>query len=282
MTIDNVSDTARWVAVYRADETDRPDALFRDPFARRLAGERGALISRTMPASRYVAVAVVARTAVIDQWILEAIADRGVTMVIDLAAGLDARPWRMQLPASLRWVDVDLPGILEYKLDILRDVPAVCHYEAVRADLTDPAVMSPLLSRLGGSGEPALILTEGLLVYLHEPAVAALATALHAQASFRWWITDLASPLLLHFVARQRGDAMRNAPFRFGPAAGTAFFEPMGWTEERFVSTSEEGRRLRRPMPREWLMRFFALFTPAAKMEEFRKMSGIVMLKRMT
>ncbi|HEY2739416.1 MAG TPA: class I SAM-dependent methyltransferase, partial [Thermoanaerobaculia bacterium] len=41
MAIDNVSDTARWVAVYRAMETARPDAIFRDPFADRLAGERG-------------------------------------------------------------------------------------------------------------------------------------------------------------------------------------------------------------------------------------------------
>ena len=39
--IRNISDTARWVAVFRARETERPDAAFRDPFARRLAGDRG-------------------------------------------------------------------------------------------------------------------------------------------------------------------------------------------------------------------------------------------------
>ena len=39
--IRNVSDTAVWVAMYRARENDRPNGLFRDPFARRLAGERG-------------------------------------------------------------------------------------------------------------------------------------------------------------------------------------------------------------------------------------------------
>ena len=42
----NMSDTENWVAVYRALETERrPDALFHDPFARRLAGERGARIA---------------------------------------------------------------------------------------------------------------------------------------------------------------------------------------------------------------------------------------------
>ena len=39
--IRNISDTALWAAIYRARESDRPDALFRDPLARRLAGERG-------------------------------------------------------------------------------------------------------------------------------------------------------------------------------------------------------------------------------------------------
>lgn len=39
--VTGVSDTARWVAVYRAWESARPDALFHDPFAQRLAGDRG-------------------------------------------------------------------------------------------------------------------------------------------------------------------------------------------------------------------------------------------------
>ena len=46
--IDNVSDTARWVAYYRAMETARPDAIFRDLFAERLAGEKGLQIVNTM------------------------------------------------------------------------------------------------------------------------------------------------------------------------------------------------------------------------------------------
>ncbi len=48
MPIEHISDTARWVAVYRAMETARPDAIFRDPHARQLAGERGDHIVDTM------------------------------------------------------------------------------------------------------------------------------------------------------------------------------------------------------------------------------------------
>ena len=47
--ISNVSDTARWVAVYRARESARPDALFHDPYAELLAGERGRAIAAFMP-----------------------------------------------------------------------------------------------------------------------------------------------------------------------------------------------------------------------------------------
>src|SRR5713101_6035300 len=47
--IRNISDTARWAAVYRAREAERPDALFRDTLARRLAGDRGEQIAKAMP-----------------------------------------------------------------------------------------------------------------------------------------------------------------------------------------------------------------------------------------
>src|SRR4051812_50208480 len=52
MGIKNVSDTAKWVAEYRAMETDRPDAIFRDPYARRLAGPEGATIVANLPRGR--------------------------------------------------------------------------------------------------------------------------------------------------------------------------------------------------------------------------------------
>jgi O-methyltransferase involved in polyketide biosynthesis len=46
--IRDISDTARWMAVFRARETDREDAIFRDPFARALAGERGERIASAL------------------------------------------------------------------------------------------------------------------------------------------------------------------------------------------------------------------------------------------
>ncbi len=135
--IQNVSDTARWVAHYRAMESDRPDAIFRDPFARRLAGPEGEAIVNNLPGGRSIAPAIIVRTAVLDEMILDRITNHGADLVLNLAAGLDARPWRLPLPPALHWIDVDLPGILNYKTEMLRNERPVCHYEAITADLTD-------------------------------------------------------------------------------------------------------------------------------------------------
>src|SRR4051812_19484714 len=163
MAIDNISDTARWVAVYRALETARPDAIFRDPFAERLAGERGHQIMEEMPKGRAYAWPMIVRTAVFDEIILDAVENQKVDLVVNLAAGLDARPWRLPLPASLRWVDVDLPEILNYKTGMLADATPVCRYEAVTIDLTDGSARKALFARLGAGSSRALVVSEGLL-----------------------------------------------------------------------------------------------------------------------
>ena len=99
--IRNISDTALWAASYRARESDRPDALFRDPLARRLAGGRGQQIADLVPPNRQHSWSWVTRTYLFDAFIDEQV-KQGVDTVINLAAGLDARPYRMSLPASLR------------------------------------------------------------------------------------------------------------------------------------------------------------------------------------
>jgi methyltransferase (TIGR00027 family) len=280
--IENVSDTARWVAVYRAMETERPDAHFRDPWARRLAGEKGEAIVRAIPRGRGMAWAMIVRTAVFDRVILELVRQRGADMVVNLAAGLDTRPWRLELPPELRWVDVDLPGILAYKTSMMDGERPRCRYEAVHADLTDAAVRDALFARLGAEAKNALVVTEGLLVYLTAEDVASLAAALHAQAGFRWWLADLASPKLLEWMLKRWGKqaAGGNAPFRFAPAESTGFFAPFGWREERWFSAIEEAHALKREMRGMWFWRLLGRLSPKRRQEEWRRFSGFMLLER--
>ena len=286
MPIEHVSDTARWVAVYRAMESERPDAIFRDPYARRLAGERGEEIVRTVKRGRSAAAAMIVRTAVMDEIILDQVARHGTDTVVNLAAGLDVRPWRLALPPSLRWVDVDFPDILAYKRETIGDARPVCEYETASVDLTDAEARRALFARLGAESRRALVVAEGLLIYLTEEQVGGLASDLHAVPSFAAWLLDLASPRLLRMMRRWWGKAAErgNAPFRFAPAEGTTFFRRFGWREAQFRSTMEEAHRLRREMRLAWfwraLGRVLTGLAPAERKEEFRRFAGVVLLER--
>lgn len=280
--IENISDTARWVAVYRAMETARPDAIFRDPYAARLAGDRGQAIVDNMKRGRATAWAMIVRTAVFDEIILDRVKNGGVDMVLNLAAGLDARAWRMPLPPTLRWIDVDLPEILEYKVSTLRDEKPVCQYESVKVDLTDAARRRAMFSQIGAQSSRVLVVTEGLLIYLSPEQVADLGRDLRAQPTFQWWLLDLASPRLLVMMKKYWGKSLQqgNAPFKFGPAEGTKFFDSVGWKEREFRSLVEDARRLDRSMPMAWLFRLLTRFRSKRVRQEFLRFSGTVLLER--
>ncbi|MEP6620982.1 MAG: class I SAM-dependent methyltransferase [bacterium] len=282
MPIENVSDTALWVAVYRAMETARPDALFKDPYAERLAGERGHEIMLNMKDGKRMAWAMIVRTQVFDEIIMERIKGGGVDTVLNLAAGLDTRAWRLPLPSSLKWIDVDLPAMSEYKSSRMKGETPVCQYEAIAADLTNDAVRDALLSQIGASSQRMLVITEGLLVYLAEAEVVSLANAIHATKSARWWLSDIASPMLLQYMSRNWGKAVEkgNAPFKFGPPDSAAFFAPLGWKEIVFRPTVIDARRLKRQMSGMWVWGILSLFMSPKRRAASVKMSAIIVLER--
>jgi methyltransferase (TIGR00027 family) len=244
----NISDTARWAAVFRARETERADALFRDPYAERLAGKMGVDIANTLPEGNSHAWAWVARTYLFDQFITKEI-EQGTDMVVNLAAGLDARPYRMRLPASLQWIEVDLPEILAYKERILANEKPSCALERVRTDLSDGSARRALFASLDRRANRVLILTEGLLIYLSAEEVAALARDLAAGSHFQRWIMDLGSPGLLRMMQRTTGKQLSKvgAPFKFGPAEGPAFFTPHGWEPLEVKGLLKTATQFKRP-----------------------------------
>ncbi len=280
--IEHISDTARWVAVYRAMETERPDAHFRDPYARRLAGERGQAIVNAMPQGKANAWPMIVRTCVMDE-IIQRVATRdGADTVINLAAGLDARAYRLPLPSRLRWVDVDLPGIQDYKRRELAGEQPACALEYVPLDLADAARRQELFARVGAAARQVLVVSEGLLVYLAPDQVAALAADLHAQPTFRWWLMDLASPRVLKMMERRwrRHLARGGARMQFAPAEGTQFFAAHGWRELEFRSVWTEAKRLKRMISPAWPWLALERILPRKQRESFTRLSGVVLLGR--
>ena len=280
--IRDVSDTALWVALYRAQESERKDALFNDPYARRLAGERGRRIMDTVPGARGISWPMVVRTQVFDEIILQLVRERGVDTVVNLAAGLDARPWRLPLPPETHWVDVDLPGMLEHKRQGMVSETPRCRYTTRAADLREPGALRAVLDEVTGGAKNVLALTEGLIIYLDPTEVASLARELASAPHVRYWLTDLASPMLLQFMEKRwKGPrALQNAPFKFAPPEGTKFFEAHGWRELEYRSTLLEGKRLKRLPPFSWVWAIFGWFASQEKKEQWKRFSGQVLMER--
>ncbi|MGZ4830219.1 MAG: class I SAM-dependent methyltransferase, partial [Candidatus Angelobacter sp.] len=244
--IRNISDTALWVAVYRARETERPDALFHDPFARKLAGERGEQIAKDMQAGQRYEWPYIARTVRFDQIVTEQIT-RGADMVINLAAGLDTRPYRMELPASLQWVEIDFPSMIDYKEEVLAGEKPRCALERVRLDLADVGARRELFQRLGSSARKVLVLAEGLLVYLTRDEVSGLSRDLTAQSSFRDWAIDLCSPGLLKMLQKNLGALSEaGSPLKFGPEEGPEYFTASGWKAAEVYSMMKTAAKIKR------------------------------------
>ena len=243
----NISDTALWAAIFRGRETNRPDALFRDPYAERLAGERGARIAKEMRFGNRHAWSWVARTWIIDRIIMEQVAG-GADMVINLAAGLDTRPYRMPLPASLAWVEIDLPEMLDYKQDVLRCERAACPVERIPLDLAHLSARREVLEDLGRRAKKALVVSEGLLVYLSAEEAAALATDLSGPSSFRNWVLDMVSPALLRLMRKSMGSQLERAgaALKFAPEEGPDYFRSHGWRAVRVESMLHAAARVKR------------------------------------
>lgn len=249
-SIRNVSDTALWVAVFRAQESERADPLFFDPFARELAGERGVEMAKQAGVPSWP---IVVRTVALDEMILKAVEEDRFDTVLNLAAGLDTRPYRLALPATLRWIEVDLPPMIEYKRERLKDAKCFCRLERHALDLADVEARRAFFTKVGAAADKVLVVTEGLLVYLDPEQVKTLAADLHQPPAFRRWLMDIASPSLLKMLARQgniRADntlhGSQAVQFKFAPAEHVEFFRPYGWKPGEYRDTAREARRLKR------------------------------------
>ena len=180
----SVGSTAVMVAAARAVETERPDALIRDPYAKLLVTNAGAGVLWEAMLDPDVAAKVEAldaesaaqlehmrsyqavRTNFFDTYFADAVA-AGIRQVVILASGLDSRAYRLDWPAGTTVYEIDQPRVLEYKATTLAEhgvVPSADR-RAVAVDLRQdwPAALR------GAGFDPSARtawLAEGLLMYL--------------------------------------------------------------------------------------------------------------------
>lgn len=278
LPVESISDTAFLTAFYRAVESNRSDALFQDPYAEILAGERGERLVEAMPGGKAGAAGCIVRTCAIDELIMQTVQEERVDTVLNLGAGLDTRPYRLPLPSRLCWRECDLKDILVYKADKLANAQPKCVLESV-LDVTNAIDRQEFFEAVGMTAKQVLVVTEGLLIYLTTEQVAALATDLYAQPQFCWWLTDLASPYALQYFQQTMGKSLVTSPatLQFAPEEGTEFFRRYGWMCVEWRSLLEEGQRLQREVLPKSLL---AHLTNPKDREIVRQMSSLVLLRR--
>lgn len=248
-SIQHVSDTAFWIAGFRARETERKDAVFKDILAKKLAGEKGLQMVSETPHSRLVAFAMVMRTTAIDRLVLSAVSS-GIDAVINLGAGLDTRPYRLNLPTQLEWIEIDFEGIIKYKNEKLANETPVCQLRRIVADLSDDLERRKLFSKLGSEVKKALVITEGVIGYLTNEQAANLSKDIYSIPSFVFWIQDYSQGKKKnHRRTKDLAKMVKNTPFQFKSKDPIGFFHEHGWRLKENIFILDEADAIGRAMP---------------------------------
>jgi methyltransferase (TIGR00027 family) len=166
---ESVGATALGVAMARAAESDCDRPLFTDRYAQFFidaATKRGWKRSATAERLRIIGGYAAARTKWFDEYFIAAGAN-GIDQAVILAAGLDARAWRLPWINGSVVYEIDQPQVLAFKADTLAAHGArpAARYQAVPIDLR--ADWPTALREAGfDPSTPTAWSAEGLLPYL--------------------------------------------------------------------------------------------------------------------
>ncbi|WP_441247886.1 class I SAM-dependent methyltransferase [Kitasatospora sp. McL0602] len=215
--------TAYLTALARAEAGPALD----DPYARRFA-ERCPDSVRGITHHTAGPSVVVARTLLLDRLLTELLHEGSAEVCVNLGAGFDSRPYRLDWPTGCRAVEVDTAPVLDVKDALLPvgDAPV----ERLRCDVTDLATLTALLTPRT-AGRRVTVLAEGLLTYLPPRQLQALARTLAPLGSSVSWLCDVVSvdsARLLTATARAAG-----APLELHGLADLTPLEAAGWRCER-------------------------------------------------
>ncbi|WP_432590359.1 SAM-dependent methyltransferase [Streptomyces sp. HD1123-B1] len=229
MSAGHVPATAFLTATGRARATADPDSALDDPFAARFADLCPATIRGVTRHTAGTSV-VVARTMLIDRMLSEVFTREDVDVCVNLGAGFDARPYRMDWPSHCRVIEVDSAPVLDLKDRLLPSADAEVPVARLRADLRDTGRLAGLLLPRT-TGRRCVILAEGLLTYLPGDAVRELATCLARLGTGASWICDVLSAS----SARSLTQASRAAgtPLELHGLTDLSVFDAAGWQCEQ-------------------------------------------------
>ena len=198
--------TGRMCAASRWIESKRPDSLFHEPQAKKLAGAEG----MANPMGEWI---MVPRTRFGDDLLRHYYATKGARQLVLLGAGFDARAYRLDGLEELHVFEVDQQTTFDVKEPLLAEEPLlVASRHAVPTEFTERGAWAKHLEAKGfKAGVPTVWLLEGLLMYLSLDDTRALMAdigRLSAPGSLVFHDACSAS-----YVAGGRGPVVGGAPF---------------------------------------------------------------------
>lgn len=237
--LSSVGKTSLYVAAARAYETDHPQRLFSDPYARFLASDEGFVLFSELRAfspgsanDPHPGISI--RTRFFDDGLLIAVRELSLEQVILVGAGMDTRAFRLPWIDRIKLFEIDRPEIFDHKEAILQNLNAKerCVRQVVVTDLQENWVAA-LINSGFDRHKPTAFLFEGLMFYLKPTTVVRVLETLESVACVGSWLgmdfVDaelLNSPYAQPFLSKLR---QLGCPWYFGVSNPKQFLVQYGW-----------------------------------------------------
>jgi len=134
------------------------------------------------------------RATQLDLWTTNFLNDHPDATVLHLGCGLDSRFYRIAPPASVRWFDVDYPDVIALRR---RLYPERAGYQMIGSSLADLSWLDVV-----PHDHPAMIVAEGVTMYLTEDILKALLKALTDHFSSGQLAFDAHTPQLVRWLTK--------------------------------------------------------------------------------
>jgi O-methyltransferase involved in polyketide biosynthesis len=160
ITLTGTQETMLATLYGKAIDSRMPDGILGDREADK-ALQRIDYDFRKMGMNSTSAAGVALRAKQLDDWIVEFLADHREATVLHLACGLDTRVHRLDPPPSVRWVDVDFPGVVDLRRRLLPEPTG--DYRMIASSVTEDGWLDEV-----PDDRPTVAVFEGLTMYLHK------------------------------------------------------------------------------------------------------------------
>ncbi|HTK07051.1 MAG TPA: class I SAM-dependent methyltransferase [Ktedonobacteraceae bacterium] len=149
---------------------------------------------------------IATRAATFDLLTARYLADHPDATVLHLGCGMDSRVFRIDPPADVCWFDVDYPDVIDLRRQLF---PERDSYQLIGAPLEDLRWLDAV-----PRDRPALLIAEGVLLYLREAEVKALLNAVVGHFPSGQIIFDVCHPSVVRRVGSNVGGT--GATYKWG------------------------------------------------------------------